>query len=57
MDFQDEAKAIEGSRSTAWFAVKVMLGGLVLHFIFGTLPTILFFAGYLYAKEAGERWG
>jgi len=57
MDFQDEAKAIEESRSTAWFAVKVMLGGLVLHFIFGTLPTILFFAGYLYAKEAGERWG
>jgi hypothetical protein len=44
---QDEAAAIEASRSDAWFAVKVMLGGLALHFVFGTLPVILFFAGYL----------
>lgn len=44
---QDEAAVVEANRSDAWFAVKVMLGGLAIHFIFGTLPVILFFAGYL----------
>lgn len=57
MNSQNELKEIEESRSAVWFAVKVMLGGLAIHFIFGTLPAILFFAGYLYAKEAGEGWG
>ena len=47
MALQDEAVEIEASRSDAWFAVKVMLGGLALHFVFGTLSAILFFAGYL----------
>ena len=47
MTSRDEAAAIETSRSDAWFAVKVMLGGLAIHFVFGTLPVILFFAGYL----------
>lgn len=47
---KDEAAAIEESRSAAWFAVEVTLGGLALHFVFGTLPAILFIGGWLWGE-------
>jgi hypothetical protein len=49
-DVQDE------DRPDPWFVVQVFLGALSLHFVFGTMPAILFFAGWLWcAKDLPEN--
>ena len=45
-----EQQAIEDSRAEAWFAVKVALGGLLIHYMFGTPAAIMFFFGWWWGE-------
>ena len=52
MKLTDEERiSIEASRSDAWFALKIALGMLAVHYALGTVAAIMFLAGWLW----GER--
>jgi len=45
-----EQQVIDDSRAVAWFAVKVALGGLLIHYTLGSLATIMFFFGWWWGE-------
>ena len=52
---KEEKEAIEVSRSDAWFAVKLGLGMLAIHYALGTVAAIAFAAGWLWGNWRGAR--
>jgi hypothetical protein len=45
-----DLKDIEDSRADAWFAVKIALGGLLIHYVLGTVATIMFLFGWWWGE-------
>ena len=45
-----EQQEIADSRAKAWFAVKVALGGLLIHYMLGSLAVIMFFFGWWWGE-------
>ena len=52
-----EAREIEASRSDGWFAVKIALGGLLIHYALGTLAAIMFLFGWWWGETCRESRG
>jgi len=49
-----DLKDIADSRADAWFAVKIALGGLLIHYALGTVAAIMFLSGWWWG-EARRR--
>ena len=45
-----ELQEIVDRNADAWFAVKVALGGLLIHYVIGTIATIMFFLGWWWGE-------
>ena len=45
-----EQQEIADSQAKAWFAVKVALGGLLIHYTLGSLAAIMFFFGWWWGE-------
>ena len=45
-----EVKDIADSKADGWFAVKVALGGLLIHYTLGSLAAIMFFFGWWWGE-------
>lgn len=52
---KEEQAAIETARSNAWFALKVALCMLAVHYAFGTMVSIAFLAGWLWGERKKDE--
>ena len=52
---KEEQAEVEAARLDAWFALKVVLCMLVVHYAFGTMVSIAFLAGWLWGERKKDE--
>jgi hypothetical protein len=50
MPSASEQREIAEDRAAAWFAVRIILGGLLIHHILGTVAAIMFLSGWWWGE-------